>query len=62
MRLRRWPYGSTTEKSQMDEGEAVALLLLKSRSAADLWRVFWKKIEDIGDEGVALKKTNGHAT
>ena len=33
-----------------------------SRSAADLWTIFWNKIQDIGDEGILLKKTKGHAT
>ena len=33
-----------------------------SRSAADLWSDFWQRIEDIGSDGIVLKKTKGHAT
>ena len=33
-----------------------------ARSAADLWRVFWHRLEDIGEEGIELRKTKGHAT
>ena len=33
-----------------------------SRSAADLWRRFWAKIDDIGREGIEIVKVKGHAT
>ena len=33
-----------------------------ARSAADLWRWFWHKIEDIGSQEIRLVKTKGHAT
>ena len=33
-----------------------------ARSAADLWRWFWHKIDDIGCQQLDLVKTKGHAT
>ena len=33
-----------------------------ARSAADLWRWFWDKIEDIDSDDIQLVKTKGHAT
>ena len=33
-----------------------------ARVAADLWRIFWHKLADIGPEGVVLVKTKGHAS
>ena len=33
-----------------------------ARAAADLWRTFWHKLEDIGGEGIDFVKTKGHAT
>ena len=33
-----------------------------ARAAADLWRTFWHKLDDIGPQGVALVKTKGHAS
>ena len=32
------------------------------RSAADLWRVFWHRVQDIGQEGISIIKCKGHAT
>ena len=32
------------------------------RSAADLWRIFWRRINDIGDDGISIIKCKGHAT
>ena len=33
-----------------------------ARAAADLWRIFWHKLSDIGPDGISLVKTKGHAT
>jgi len=33
-----------------------------ARPAADLWKQFWDKIDDIGAEGISIKKCKGHAT
>ena len=33
-----------------------------ARQAADLWRTFWHKMSDIGDEEVTFVKTKGHAS
>ena len=31
-------------------------------SAADLWRIFWHKVGDIGGDGISIIKCKGHAT
>ena len=33
-----------------------------ARPAADLWREFWRRIDDIGAEGLHFKKCKGHAS
>ena len=33
-----------------------------SRPAADLWRQFWARLDDIGQDGIEFKKCKGHAT
>ena len=33
-----------------------------SRPAADLWRKFWWKFDDLGGEGITINKVKGHAT
>ena len=33
-----------------------------TRPAADLWREFWRLLEDVGPEGVRIEKCKGHAT
>jgi len=33
-----------------------------ARPAADIWREFWRRIDDIGTEGIAILKCKGHAT
>ena len=38
------------------------MTLTAARSAADLWRWFWHKVDDIGCQQLDLVKTKGHAT
>ncbi len=33
-----------------------------ARPAADLWRRIWHKLEDLGTDGVEIRKCKGHAT
>jgi len=33
-----------------------------ARPAADLWGLVWAKVDDLGNEGIKIAKTKGHAT
>ena len=33
-----------------------------ARPAADLWRLFWHKVEDLGQDGIQIRKVKGHAS